>query len=218
MVDRMEKARRNMVDSQIRPNDVTRPDIVQAFLSVPREAFVAKSKESLAYSELEIETSTERALWTPRDFAKLVDALEPQPEDEVLIIGCGAGYECAIMSQITTVVIGLDDDEARVSATTERLTNLGYDHVACVSGDLRDGVASEAPFDIILINGMVEAVPPALLDQLGEGGRLGAVIGTARLGKAYIYSRAGEAVSHRPVFEATPPRFSVFDKPKAFNF
>jgi len=217
-MDRMEQARRNMVDSQIRTNDVTRPDIVSAFLTVPREAFVAKSKEALAYSELEIPTSDDRALWIPRDFAKLVAAVDPRPGDEVLIIGCGAGYECAVMSQIAAMVIGLDDDEARVAATTERLTTLGYDHVACVSGDLKAGVASEAPFDIILINGMVEAVPQALLDQLGDGGRLGVVVGTGRLGKGHVYSRAGEVVSRRPVFEATPPKFSAFDAPKAFTF
>lgn len=216
-MEKMTTARRNMVDSQIRTDGVTQPAIVQAFLSVPREAFLPSRSVSLAYSELEIETSPGRALWTPRDFAKLIKAVDPRPADEVLIVGCGAGYECAVMSQVTSMVIGLDEDETLLSATSDRLTQMGYDHVACVTGPLKEGVASEAPFDVILINGMVEEVPPKLLEQLGEGGRLGAVIDRGRAGKGTVFTRAGDVVSDRPVFDATPPRFEAFNRPAVFT-
>lgn len=217
-MDRMEIARRNMVDSQIRTDGVTQPSIVQSFLSVPREAFLPSKYEGLAYSELEIETSPGRALWTPRDFAKLLKAVDPRPTDEVLVVGCGAGYECAVLSQIASMVIGLDEDQAVVDQTAERLTKLGFDHAAFVPGPLAEGLANEAPFDIIIINGMVEDVPQTLLDQLADGGRLGTVMDTGRTGKGTVFTRSGDSVADRPVFDATPPKFEAFNRPQAFTF
>ena len=86
-----EAAREIMVDSQIRPNDVSDPEFVHAFLNTPREAFVPATRKPVAYSELEIETSEGRALWTPRDTAKLLKSAGIQPTDIVLVIGAGAG-------------------------------------------------------------------------------------------------------------------------------
>ena len=83
-------ARQIMVDSQIRPNEVTDPDIVHAFLSVPREAFVPNAKKPVAYAEYEIRTGENRALWLPRDTAKMIDALDPKPSDVCLVVGAGA--------------------------------------------------------------------------------------------------------------------------------
>lgn len=217
-MDRASAARRNMVDSQIRVNDVTRPDIVRAFLEVPREAFVPLARESVAYSEIEIETSPGRALWTARDFAKLLNAMEPAPGDIALVIGAGAGYECAVLNDLVQSVIGLEGDEAVSLAAGDRLSRLGYDHVACVSGPLAEGLAGEAPFDLILVNGMVETLPEAWLEQLGEGGRLGVVVAEAGVGRARVYTKAGGVASFRTVFDASPPRFAEFDRRAAFSF
>ena len=212
-------ARRIMVDSQVRPNDVTDPDIVSALLNVPREAYVPSSRKSLAYSELEIETSEERALWIPRDFAKMVKVLDPSQNDIALIVGIGAGYEAAVLGELVETVIGIDEDEALVNATTERLADQGVDRAVAVQAPLGEGLPDQGPFDVILVNGMVETVPQVWLDQLADGGRLGVVVQTARgLGRARIYTRAGETVSFRVAFEARPPKFGMFNAVERFAF
>ncbi len=212
-------ARRTMVDSQIRPNDVTSPDIVDAFLETPREPFTPKSKALLAYSESEIETSPGRSLWTPRDFAKLVKAAEPKPSDIALIIGAGAGYETAVFSRLVETAIGLEDASNLADAATERIAELGLDRAVFVEGDLFDGLSDQAPFDIIFVNGMVETIPPAWVDQLADGGRLAVVVqADADLGRAQIHTKTGGVVSARTVFDAMPPKFDAFDAAAGFSF
>ncbi len=211
-------ARRNMVDSQIRPNDVTDPRIVSAFMAVPREVFVPRSRESIAYSELEIETSPGRALWTPRDFAKMVEALDPREDEVALVIGAGAGYECAVLNNLCATVIGLEEDTDLVASTSRRLTAYGFDRVACVEGKLAEGLPGEGPFDVILVNGMVETVPPAWALQLSPHGRLGVVASEGRVGRARIYTRVGDAVSYRTSFDASPPKLAQFDAVRGFRF
>ncbi len=212
-------ARRTMVDCQVRPNDVTDFRLVSAFLSIPREEFVPASKRGLAYSEQEILTSEGRALWAPRDFSKLLKALSPHESDIALIIGAGAGYEAAVFGLIIETVIGLEDQEEYVEATTERLSGLNIDRAIIVEGALDKGLADQAPFDIIYINGMVEEVPQAWFEQLAEGGRLGVVVQTEPgLGQARVYIRSGGHVSYRAIFEACPPVLPGFERKKTFSF
>ena len=212
-------ARQIMVDSQIRPNDVANPHLVSALLSVPREKFVPKPRRSVAYSELEIETSEGRSLWIPRDFAKLLKAVDPKPSDIALIIGAGAGYETAVLAQLVETAIGLEQDEALVMATSERLAALGNDRAVIVEGALEAGLAGQGPFDVVFVNGMVQNVPESWTDQLSELGRLGVVVETGRgLGEARIYTRSDDVVSYRKAFEASPPRFAQFDSLPDFTF
>ncbi|NBC21018.1 MAG: protein-L-isoaspartate O-methyltransferase [Alphaproteobacteria bacterium] len=214
-----EAARRTMVDTQIRPNDVTEPDIVGAFLNVPREAFVPASKRSIAYSEFEIRTGEGRALWTPRDTAKLIKTLDPDPDDACLVIGAGAGYEAAILAHLAETVIALEDSEERVSRLGQRLADLGLDRAVAVEGKLTEGLPGEGPFDAIMICGMVEQVPEALTDQLAEGGRLAAVVEIDEaLGRGRVYTRSGDVTGYRETFDARPPKFEAFDKPDIFEF
>lgn len=213
------KMRQIMVDSQIRPNDVTDPEIVSAFLNTPREAFVAKADQPIAYAEYEIQTSEGRALWTPRDLGKMLKALDPQPNDIALVIAAGAGYETALLARMTETAIALEEDEQLVDEMSDRFANLGIDRAVAVQGNLRDGLPDQGPFDIILVTGMVEEAPEAWFSQLAEGGRLGLVAPVGRdLGRARIHTRAGDTTSHRDVFEACPPELPGFRKKKTFAF
>ncbi|MEO0722154.1 MAG: protein-L-isoaspartate O-methyltransferase [Pseudomonadota bacterium] len=212
-------ARRIMVDSQIRPNDVTDPDIVAAFMSTPREAFVPRSKQAVAYGELEIETSPGRALWTPRDTAKLITAADPKPTDLALVIGAGAGYEAALLSGLVDTVIALEDDDDVVESLTERFTSLDIDDAVAVAGPIEAGLKEQGPFDLILVCGMVQTLPSAWTEQLAEGGRMTVVMELDRdLGRGRVFTRAGDTVSAADVFDARPPKFTAFDKPPAFQF
>ena len=212
-------ARQIMVDSQIRPNDVANPHLVSALLSVPREKFVPKPRRSVAYSELEIETSEGRALWIPRDFAKLLKAVGPKPSDIALIIGAGAGYETAVFAQLVETAIGLEVDEGLAAASSERLAAQGNDRAVIVEGALEAGLEGQGPFDIIFVNGMVQTVPTSWTEQLSELGRLGVVVEAGRgLGEARVYTRSNDVVSYRKAFEASPPRFAQFNSKPEFTF
>lgn len=211
--------RRVMVDSQVRVNDVTAPDVVGAFSNVPREVFVPKGMRACAYAELEIETSDNRAMWLPRDLGKMLRALEPQASDVSLVIGAGAGYGAALLGYVTDAVIALEDDEALVDAMSERFAEIGMDEAVAVQGELAKGLADQGPFDVIFVAGMVETVPQAWLDQLSEGGRLGVVVATGRsVGAARVYKRAGDTFAYREAFECCPPVLPGFEQKTEFVF
>ena len=212
-------SRQIMVDSQIRVNDVTEKEIVSAFLHTPREAFVPKSEQAVAYAEYEIETSPGRALWTPRDLAKMLKFLEPEAGDIALVIGAGAGYETALLARIVETVIALEDSEELVEAMTGRFARLGIDRAVAVQGDLREGLPDQAPFDIILVNGLIEEAPETWFNQLAEGGRLGVPVPIGRdLGRGRVYTKSGEIVSYRDAFDGCPPKLPGFDKKPTFVF
>lgn len=211
-------ARRKMVDCQVRPNDVTDENVIEAYYTVPREAFVPKAKKLLAYSELEIETAPGRALWLSRDLSKLLQGLNLRKTDLALVIGAGEGYSAALLDGIVDTVIAIDSDETITEAASERLTTLGYNRVAYVTGDLEQGYASEGPYDVILVNGRVESLPATWLDQLKPGGRLGAVVGDAYSAQARVYTASENAVAHRNLFECVPPALSEFDAEPTFEF
>jgi len=212
-------AREIMVDSQIRPNDVTDPAIVSAFLRTPREEFVPSSRRPVAYSEMEIETSEGRSLWTPRDTAKLIKLAAVKPTDIVLVIAAGAGYEAALLSHMADTVIALDDNAGLVDAMTSRFAELEIDRIAPVEGKLAEGLADQAPFDVIYVCGMIETLPEAWGAQLAEGGRLVAVmVESGKLGRGKVYMKAGETLSSRDGFDACPPRLVEFDRKPTFTF
>ena len=212
-------AREIMVDSQIRPNNVSDAHLVSAFLRTPREMFVPNSRKSVAYSELEIETSEGRALWTPRDTAKLVKLAGIKPTDIVLLIGAGAGYEAALMSRLAETVIALEERSAEVDAMSDRFANLEIDRAVAVEGSLAEGLPDQAPFDVIYVSGMVETVPQTWLHQLGEGGRLAVVVEEeGGIGRGMLYTKAGDTASRRPAFDACPPKFEQFNRKSSFVF
>ncbi|MHA7900666.1 MAG: protein-L-isoaspartate O-methyltransferase family protein [Henriciella sp.] len=213
------KLRRVMVDSQVRVNDVTAPEVVSAFSTIPREVFVPKGMRASAYAELEIKTADDRAMWLPRDLGKMLIGLEAQPSDVSLVIAAGDGYSAALLGHMTDAVIALEEDETLVDAMAERFAEIGMDEAVAVQGEIAKGLPDQGPFDIILIAGMVETVPQAWLDQLAEGGRMGVVVSTGRgVGTARIYKRAGNTFAYREAFECCPPVLPGFEKKTEFVF
>lgn len=214
--------RTKMVDNQIRTRDVTDLGVIDAFLTVPREAFVPANRQALAYIDedqlLDSEGSAPRYIMEPSAFAKLVQLALINKSDVVLDIGCGTGYSSAILSQLAGSVIGLESDSALSAVATARLQELSYDNVVIVSGDLHVGYASEAPYDVILIEGAVDFIPEAFFDQLKEGGRLVAVEGRGNAGTARIYVKEDGVASGRGVFNAAVKPLPGFERIEQFEF
>lgn len=218
-----DEQRVKMVDGQLRTTDVTSRPVLDAFLSVPREAFVPSRRKILAYIDEDIDitpsgAAAPRYLMEPSPLAKLIQLAEIGRDDVVLDVGAGGGYASAILSRLAGSVIALESDPALVEDASAVLSRLGYDNVAVVQGELADGYPSEAPYDVILIGGAVDQIPQKLFDQLKHGGRLVAVEGTGNSGVARLYVRDGATVSARRGFNAAVKPLPGFERKPAFEF
>lgn len=211
-------ARRNMVDSQLKPNKVIDPRLLKAMGAVSREAFVPGSHRSVAYIDEDIPLGGGRFLMEPMVLARLLQAAEVAPSEVVLNVGCGTGYAAAVLSELGATVIALEADAGLAGQAGEALRGQGFDAVVVVSGPFADGYAKHAPYDVILLEGMVDAVPQALLDQLAEGGRLLAVVAEAELGKACLFARHEGRIGRRVLFDAAVPRLPGFQRAPRFVF
>lgn len=205
-----------MVDTQVRPSDVTKFPIIEAMLSVPREVFVPSSKREAAYVGENIEIGAGRVVLEARTLAKLLDALDIQPTELVLDLGCGLGYSTAVIARLADAVVAVEEDEALAAEAQRSLSAEGVDNAAVVTGPLVAGDAKHAPFDVITVQGGVEVVPAALLDQLREGGRIGAVFMEGALGVARVGYKIDGVVSWRQVFNAAAPVLPGFAAPRGF--
>jgi protein-L-isoaspartate(D-aspartate) O-methyltransferase len=219
-----QQRRTKMVDGQLRTTDVTRASVLDAMLSVPREEFVPRQRAELAYIDEDIEVAAAaggapaRYLMEPSPFAKLAQLAEIGPGDFVLDIGCATGYSSAVLSQLASSVVALESDAALADNAGETLSELGYDNVVVVTGDLATGCPDEAPFDVILVGGAVDIVPDALLAQLRDGGRLVAVLGHGNAGAAHIFLNAGGIVTSRRAFNAAVRPLPGFERKVEFQF
>ena len=221
MVADFQDLRTKMVDNQIRTTDVTDLGVIDAFLTVPREAFVPAARQVLAYIDedhrLDSDGTAPRYLMEPSPFAKLVQLARVNKNDVVLDVGCATGYSSAILSKLAGSVIGLESDSNLAAVATARLNELGYDNVVIVSGDLHEGYPSEAPYDVVLIEGAVDFVPESLFKQLKEGGRLVVVEGRGNAGIARIYVKEGGVASGRTVFNTAVKPLPGFERIPQFE-
>jgi protein-L-isoaspartate(D-aspartate) O-methyltransferase len=211
-------ARRAMVDGQIRVNDVTDLRLVQAFLDVPREAFVPADKKSVAYLDIDLEVASGRALMKPMVLAKLLQAAEVPPDGLVLDVGPATGYTTALLNRLAGAVVAVEEDAALARGLAATLDRLGDAPLDLVVDSHARGVVKSAPYDVILIAGAVEEVPDSLTAQLADGGRLATIVGYGRAGRATIFRRTGDDISTRVVFDAAARPMPGFAKVPAFVF
>jgi protein-L-isoaspartate(D-aspartate) O-methyltransferase len=207
-----------MVESQVRTADVTDTRILHAMRVLPRERFAPAQKRALAYADLELEVAPGRCLMRPRDLAKLVQALDPQPHERGLELAGATGYGAAVLAACCKRVITLDPDPDLSFAARAALESCSRETVKTVSTAVTDGWKDEAPYDVILLNGAAEIVPEAWLDQLADGGRLGVIVRNGPAGAARIYTRSGDTVAHRLAFDAFPPIAPGLERPRTFAF
>ena len=211
------KTRRMMVDTQIRPSDVTKFPIIDAMLSVPRERFVPDNMQDAAYLDGHIPLAPSRVVLEPRAFAKLLDALDIQPDEMVLDLGCGYGYSAAVIARMAEAVVALEAEDGLASEAERVLGETGADNVAVVSGALSEGAAKHGPYDVIIVEGGVEELPEALIDQLNEGGRIGCIFMQGALGEARVGHKSDGTVTWRQAFNAAAPVLPGFAREAAFE-
>jgi protein-L-isoaspartate(D-aspartate) O-methyltransferase len=212
--------RTKMIDSQVRTEDVTDQGVIAAMATVPREKFVPPRLAALAYIDQDLAIAGMgkggRFLMKPATLARLLQAADVRASDRVLDVGCGLGYAAAVLSHLAANVVALEEDAALVAGARQQLR--GLKNVEVVEGRLEDGHKAGAPYDLILVEGAVEVVPAALLDQIAEGGRLIAVVGYGRAASATVFTKTDGDVGDRPAFDTDAPPLPGFRRPKAFAF
>jgi protein-L-isoaspartate(D-aspartate) O-methyltransferase len=170
--------RERMVQRQIESRGITDPAILDAFRSVPREAFVDEEHRKWAYDDHPLPIEAGQTISQPYIVALMIEAGGLKPGDKVLEIGAGSGYAAAIMSRIVRQVVGIERQHDLVEVARERLHRLGFDNVRIVEGDGTRGCPDEAPFDAILAAASGSHIPRPLIDQLAPGGCLVMPVGS----------------------------------------
>lgn len=211
-------AREAMVDGQVRPSDVTRYPIIAAMLDVPREDFVPKALQPVAYLGEHVPLAPGRVLLDPRVFAKMLDAVAIGPRDLVLDVGCGLGYSTAVLARMAEAVVALEEDGAMAAEAAAALVAHGVDNAVVEAGPLAAGVPAHGPYDAVVVEGGVERLPEAIGDQLKPGARIVAIFVEGALGQARLGVRTEDGVVWRRVFDATAPVLPGFAAAKAFEF
>lgn len=169
--------REAMVERQLRRRGIAEPEILDAFLEVPREAFVGRDYAHLAYGDHPLPIESGQTISQPYIVALMIEAAGVRAGDKVLEVGSGSGYAAAVISRIAARVIGIERQHDLVEVARERLQRLGYDNVTIVEGDGTRGCPEEAPFNAILAAASGSHVPQSWIDQLPEGGRIVMPIG-----------------------------------------
>ncbi len=223
-----ELQRLNMVELQLRPNEVTDTRLLAAMRALPRERFVPPRLTGLAYIDETIEVfpaidgAPARFLLAPMVLARLVQLAEIGPQDSVLDIGCATGYSTAVLASLGRRVIGLEPEPELASAARDSLRELGIDNADIVEGPLNAGFPGGAPYDVIVLNGSVPEVPASLFAQLKQGGRLAAIL-SARTnqtsqGRACLFIKVGAELSGLPHFDAGARPLPGFTAESCFSF
>lgn len=212
-------ARTNMVEGQIRPNKVTDHRLVEALLDIPREVFVPKAARGIAYVDEDIAVGNGRYLMEPMVFARMIQEVGVEESDVVLDIGCGTGYSTAILGKLGATVVGIESDAELAQRATQALAEVGIDNAVVITAPLVEGYPAQAPYDVIVIEGLVAEVPDAITAQLADGGRLiAAVHGGRGVGEVKLFQRVGGVVSGRVLFEAQPRQLPGFEPKPTFVF
>lgn len=204
-------ARQAMVDSQLRPQGVNDPFVIEAMSLVPREKFVPDELKPLAYIDRSIPLVEGRALTSSAVLGRLLTALAPMRGERALIVGAATGYSAAVMAKLGLQVVALE-------CSPELAAIARKNGAKVVEGPLEDGAAGKGPYDLILIDGAVEHIPDALIEQLKDGGRLGAAVIDQGISRLVIGRRAGGGFGRVSIADAATPSLPGFERPRVFVF
>jgi protein-L-isoaspartate(D-aspartate) O-methyltransferase len=211
-------ARTFMVNGQLRPNKVTDPGLLAAMGRLPRENFVPAAARARAYADAPVPLGEGRAMMQPMVLGRLVQALRPRLGERALVVGAATGYAAAVLADQGCSVTALEEAPALLAVARVALpAAVPGAQPVLVEGPLAAGHAPGAPYGVMLLDGAVEALPPALLAQLAEGGRMGCVMAPpGAMPHALLVRRLSGALDHAALFDAVAPALPGFERAPAF--
>jgi len=212
-------ARQNMIDSQLRPNKIKATPLLQRFMDVPREMFADATSRAVAYMDNPLPIGEGRTIFAPMTIARMLQELDFQPTDKVLVLAAGTGYTACLIAPLVKEVVALEQngylfDVARRAAADLQLANIEFHNQAPEKGMPKAGL-----YDKIVIDAGVAEVPPAIVDQLAENGRLGAVVEAANgLKEVTVFTKLGKTLFEQQLFETKADVLPNFKPEERFVF
>ncbi len=202
-----DEARANMVESQVRTNDVSDIELINAISNTRREVFVVETHAKFSYSEIDVKSHSGRVLLKPREFSKLAQALNVRKKDEVLIIAGSAGYSAAVLALLAKSIVVFDE----ATSAVEVGESLVGDLTTLKELDGRQ-------FDAVFVDQGVEEIPQAWFAALKDGGRMGIFVSENGISRARLYVKSGEYLSYNAMFDAQVPLLPQFMRAREFEF
>ena len=224
--DPVAHARYNMIEQQIRPWNVSDPEVLELLHQARREEFVPAAYRSLAFMDIEIPlrgtpeegVRTGQCMLAPRVEARLLNDLQVKKHERVLEIGTGSGYMAALLAQRAKEVLSLEIVPELADAARANLQRAGITNATVRVADGANANLPEGPFDVIVLSGSVAEVPQALLAQLKDGGRLAAIVGLDPIMRMTIVQRHGSRFDTTQPWDTSSPRLTGFAEPSPFKF
>jgi protein-L-isoaspartate(D-aspartate) O-methyltransferase len=210
-----EHMRRAMVASQLRTTGTNDPAVLAAMGEVARERFVPPQRSAMAYADALVPLTASRQLNSPMALGLLLTEAAPEEAGRALVVGAATGYAAAVVAKLVPHVVAVEEDPELAGVARAALAGTG---VTLVEGPLTAGHAAGAPYDLILIDGAVEFVPQALIDQLKDEGKLATGIVENGVTRLALGRKAGEGFGLAAFADAAAAVLPQFEKPKAFTF
>lgn len=207
-----QQLRERMVKQQIEARNVSNPAVLEAMRAVPRHRFAPAHAPERAYSDRPLPIGHNQTISQPYIVARMTELVRPDSTDRVLEIGTGSGYQAAVLSTIVDSVYTIEIIPELAATATTRLRRLGYDNVVVRNADGFEGWPRHAPFDAIVVTAAPEEIPPPLLDQLADGGRMIIPVGpTGRTQELTLVTKGDGEISKQTL---APVRFVPFLRKK----
>ena len=209
---------KNMIEGQIKPIGGMQKNILDAFNSINRDDFVPQNLKDNSFSEINLFIKRDRFILKANLIAKMISALNISNEENVLVIGSSTGYSSAIISRLAETVISIEEDKELLDFSEEALKKNGIDNVVFINNEMIEGCSEQGPFNAIIIEGVIDEVPPKILNQLEHNGRLIAMINGNAISNVIEYQKKNNTFTERFLFNCSAPKLKSFEKRKSFSF
>lgn len=214
--------RQHMVESQLEPNGIIDQGIIEAFQSIPRERFVSEDMAGICHVDEDVHLGNGGAfLIEPVAHARLLQLADLKPTDSVLNIGDYTGYGSAILSTIVSTVITVEETEGHLEGAKDIWEDLNLNNIAVLQGKFTEGAPRHAPYPVIIMHGSVADVPPAILDQLDDQGRLITILreNESSVGQITVFKKMeGDHITSNSYFDTSTPYLCGFEPVQKFVF
>ena len=215
----IEQARFNMIEQQIRPWKVLDTQVLDLMSTVPRENFVPDAYQGLAFADIAVPLGKDRFMLHPREEGRLLQAIKPNHNEKVLVIGSGSGYVTALVASMADEVIAIDSNEEFAALTTENLAKLSIENVTVSCIDVSEGLASQGPYKVIVILGSMQVLSESIKQQMAVGGRMFCIIGKEPTMEALLVTRISETEWQEDgLFETSVPALENTPEAEQFHF
>ena len=213
------QARRNMVDNQLRPNKVRKSFLLQRFMDVPREEFADSTFQHQAYADTLLPIGLGRVMFAPMTLARMLQALDLTDDDNVLIVAGGTGYTACLIAPIVKQITLVEEDGYLLDIAQKEATNMNFSNITFKQQKPEKGNKDNAPYSRIIFDAATEEIPQDIIDQLKEGGKIGAVMqDSANEKHATVYTKAGKTLFADALFETKAEVLANFKKQERFIF